>query len=246
MHKIFVNLLCAFIPNRDVRHRMRMRMTFDIRPYIKFAKSDAKLPHAHVDIYQGHGGMKKIIVVLDKAIAYKFPLVPARYNSPKTEKMFTDAFRNVSPLPLPKMDIVNMVIGGTKIDVLKYEFVDGTPIGKITQETLNKYGNKIARQLGEFFYAIGQSNPKSIQHLKPSVRAKPGFMYGWAHNDIGGNFLVDEKSGKITAVIDWESASFCDWSGDVVAAHKYLSSRNAGNIIVLAMIEYSRLFFMNK
>ena len=128
MFKPFINLFCAFIPNRDLRHRMRMKMTFNIKPYIRFAKYDAKMPNAHVDIYQGHGGMKKIIVVLDKSVAYKFPLVPARYNSPKTEKMFTDAFRSISPLKLAKMEIVNMDVNGTKIDVLKYEFINGTPI----------------------------------------------------------------------------------------------------------------------
>lgn len=246
MRKIFINLLCALIPSRKLRHRMRMRMTFDIRPLIKFALKDANMKRVHIDIFQGHGGMKKVIVVLDKRKAYKFPLVPARYDSPKTEKMFTDAFREISPLKLPKMEIVPMNMNGKIIDVLKYDFVSGTPIGNVSKETLNKYGDKIARQLAEFLYAIGQSDPKSIKHLKPSVRAKPGFMYGWAHNDIGGNFLVNENTGKITAVIDWESAKFCDWSQDVLAAHKYLKNRNAEDIMVKTVIEYEKLYNSHK
>ena len=168
MLKPFINLFCALIPNRALRHRLRMRLTFNIKPYIKFAKSDAKMPNAHVDIYQGHGGMKKIIVVLDKTVAYKFPLVPARYNSPKTEKMFTDAFHKISPIYLPKMDVIPMHIDGKTIDVLKYEFVAGTPIGKLSPDTLQKHASKIASQLGKFLFAISQSDPREIAHLKPS------------------------------------------------------------------------------
>ena len=242
MFKPLINLFCAFIPNRKLRHRLRMQMTFNIKPYINFAKSDANLPNADVNIYQGHGGMKKIIVVLDKKVAYKFPLSAARYDSPKTEKMFTDAFRDISPIYLPKMEIIKMPVNGTNIDVLKYDFVDGTPIGNLSDSLLKKYANTIAEQLGKFLFAIGESNPKSIQHLKPTKQTKSGFMYGWAHNDIGGNFLVDENTGKITAVIDWESAAFCDWSNDMIAAHKFLSKHNAGNIIMKTIVEYAKLY----
>lgn len=231
-----------FIPNKELRHRARMLMTFDIKPYINFAKNDANLPNAHVNIYQGHGGMKKVIIVLDKSIAYKFPLTPARYNSPKTEKMFTDAFREISPIKLPKMEIVNMSVNGTIIDVLKYEFIKGTPIGKVAKKTLEKYEDKIAQQLGSFLFEIGESNPASIEHLKPSKKEKSSFMYGWAHNDIGGNFLVDENTGEITAVIDWESAAFCDWNTDLIAANKFLTKRGARNIIIKTIIEYTKLY----
>lgn len=58
--------------------------------------------------------------------------------------MFTDAFREISPIKLPKMQIVKMSVNGTIIDVLKYEFINGTPIGKVSQETLEKYEDKIA------------------------------------------------------------------------------------------------------
>ena len=242
MFKPFVNLFCMFIPNKELRHRARMLMTFDIKPYIIFAKNDANLPNAHVNIHQGHGGMKKIIIVLDKSVAYKFPLSPARYNSPKTEKMFTDAFREISPIKLPKMQIVKMSVNGTIIDVLKYEFINGTPVGKVSQETLEKYEDKIAQQLGRFLFEIGESDPTSIEHLKPSKNTKPGFMYGWAHNDIGGNFLVDENTGEITAVIDWESAAFCDFETDLIAANKFLTKRGARNIITKTIIEYTKLY----
>ncbi len=230
------------MPTRELRHRMRMRMTFNIKPYIDFAKKDANLPNARVNIYQGHGGMKKIIIVLDKKVAYKFPISPARYNSPKTEKTFTDAFRDISPIKLPKMNIVNMSVNGTVIDVLKYEFISGTPIGKLSKNALKKHGDSIAKQLAKFLFTLSESNPKSIQRLKPKKTAKSGFMYGWAHNDIGGNFLVDENTGKITAIIDWESAAFCDWSNDIIAAHKFLSKRGGGDIIVKTIIEYSKLY----
>ena len=119
--KFLVNLACGFIPSKSVRHRVRVRAQFDIKSYVDFAVRDAGLVRPTVRTYQGHNGMKKIIVVLNNTVAYKFPLVDARADSPRREKMFADAFRNVSPVRLPKMELLQF----RGMDVLKYEFITG-------------------------------------------------------------------------------------------------------------------------
>lgn len=72
------NIVCGFIPDKKLRHRVRTRLNYDIGEYIDFARRDAGRPNARVRTYSGHGGMKKIIVVLDDEVAYKFPLVAAK------------------------------------------------------------------------------------------------------------------------------------------------------------------------
>lgn len=58
------NIVCGFIPDKKLRHRVRTRLNYDIGEYIDFARRDAGRPNARVRTYSGHGGMKKIIVVL--------------------------------------------------------------------------------------------------------------------------------------------------------------------------------------
>ncbi len=234
------NIILGFVPSKKMRHRLRMRMNVDVKKYIEFARKDAGMPNARAKIYQGHGGQKKIIVVLDSAVAYKFPLVAARADGPRREKMFTDAFRKVSPIRLPKMEVLQF----RGLDVLKYEFISGKTVADLPQEKLRQFGPKIARQLAEFLMAIGTCDPVALRGLKPTGggREKPGFMYGWSHNDIGGNFVINPETGDIVAFIDWETAAFCDWQTDVLNAYKFYAKRGAGDIILRMVVEYSKLF----
>lgn len=231
------NILCGFIPSKKLRHRIRVRAHFDLSKYIDFAVRDSGLVNPTVRTYQGHGGMKKIIVALNNTVAYKFPLVARRADSPRREKMFTDAFRDVSPIRLPKMEILQF--GG--MDVLKYEFIAGSTLADTPADAIRRHGDKIAHQLAEFLFEIGRSNPPALRKLKPA-RAKPGYMYGWYHGDIGGNFIIDPTTGDITAFIDWETAAFCDWTPDIIAAHKFMTTRGAGDVILKTVIEYGRMY----
>lgn len=231
------NILCGFIPDKKIRHRVRVRAYFDISKYIEFAKANAGRPNASVRTYQGHGGMKKIIVVLDNAVAYKFPLVAARADSPRREKMFTDAFRDASPIRLPKMDVLKF----NGMDVLKYEFISGRTLADTPSRVIRRHGDKIAKQLAKFIFEIGRSNPPALRKLRPP-RARPGYMYGWYHGDIAGNFVIDQNTGDISAVIDWESAAFCDMRPDIMAAFKFMEKRAAADVILKAVIEYGKLY----
>lgn len=231
------NLLCGFIPSKSVRHRIRVRAHFDIKSYVDFAVRDAGLHNPTVRTYQGHNGMKKIIVVLNNTVAYKFPLVAARADSPRREKMFADAFRNVSPVRLPKMELLQF----RGMDVLKYEFITGETLGTMRPRDVRRHADKIASQLAAFIYQIGTSDPAELKSLRPRG-AKPSFMYGWYHGDIGGNFIVNPKTGDIVAFIDWETAGFCDWTNDIVAAYRFMSKRGFGDVMMRAVLEYGHLY----
>lgn len=235
--KTAINIICGFIPNKRLRHRIRTRLTYNIQQYIDFARNDAGRPNASVQTFSGHGGMKKIIVVLDNEIGYKFPLVAARADTPRREKMFADAFRDVSPVHIPEMEILRF----NNMDVLKYGFSSGKTLADLDTQTILRHSDKIAKQLANFIFFIGQSDPKSLRHLKPK-NAVHEMFYGWYHGDIGGNFVVDPETGNISAFIDWENASFCDMRDDLMAAHKFLSKRGAGDLIIKTIFEYIRLY----
>lgn len=232
-----VNVISGMIPSKRMRHRVRTRLTYDIGKYIDFAKNDAGRPNARVRTYSGHGGMKKIIVVLDDEIAYKFPLVPAKYDTPKREKMFADAFRDVSPVHIPKMEIVQF----NGVDVLKYEFLTGKTLVDMDAETIKRHSDKIAKQLAAFMFEIGRSDPKSIRKLKPRG-AKPEMFVGWYHNDIGGNFVVNPATGDIVAFIDWESAEWTSMHKDLMRARRFLDKRDCGDLIMKTVFEYIALY----
>ncbi len=51
------NIVCGFIPDKKLRHRVRTRLNYDIGEYIDFARRDAGRPNARVRTYSGHGGM---------------------------------------------------------------------------------------------------------------------------------------------------------------------------------------------
>lgn len=231
------NIVCGFIPDKKIRHRVRTRLNYNINQYIDFARRDAGRPNARVRTYSGHGGMKKIIVVLDDEIGYKFPLVAAKADTPRREKMFADAFREISPVRIPKMELRRF----NGMDALKYEFFPGKTLADLDTETILRHEDKIAAQLAAFLFEIGRSDPEAIRHLKPAG-AKPGMFYGWCHNDIGGNFAINPDTGDIVTFIDWESAAFCDMHTDLMAALKFLNKRGAGSLIMKTVFEYIRLY----
>ena len=237
MKSTLTNIVCGFIPNRRARHRVRTRMTYNIGEYIDFARRDSGRPNGKIKTYSGHGGMKKIIIVVDNKSAYKFPLVAARADSPRREKMFADAFRDVSPVRLPKMELLSF----KGMDVLKYEFLSGKTLADLDTETILKFEDKIAAQLAAFIFEIGRSDPESIRHLKPKD-AKQDMFFGWYHNDIGGNFIVNPETGDIVAFIDWESAAFCNMHDDLTRTLRFLSRRGAGSLIMKTVFKYIELY----
>ena len=80
-------------------------------------------------------------------------------------------------------------------------------------------------------------------HQLPDVDRKYNdSSYGWYHGDIGGNFIVNPETGDIAAFIDWETAGFCDWTNDIMAAYRFMSKRGFGDIMMRTVLEYGHLY----
>lgn len=234
------NVVCAFIPTESLRHHVRVRIKFGMRQYIDFACHDSGLAAPRVRTFLGHC-CKNLVVVLNDEIAYKFPLMPKKYHDAVKEKLFIDAFRKYSPVPLAKPAVLKY--NGT--DVLKYQFIPGKIITELSPRETAPHAEKIGRQLGEFIYAISRTNPRALAEYKTTPDAKPGFMYGWYHNDIGANFIVDPKTMNIVGFIDWAAANFCDFKHDFARAFRHLDHRGHGAIIIHAMLRYGELYNQN-
>ena len=208
MKKILINIICGFIPGRNTRNRVRMRLKHWrlMHNMLKFAKSFSDKKHPQIRTAIGYG-CHNFVVIVDKKFVFKFPIKTNGIEIAEREKRITDALRPISSIKIPKMEIINW----NNMAVRKYEFVGGRTLESFTKEEKQKYAKIITTQLAKFLYEIGTADPAEIRDLKPNKNEKPYFMHGWCQNDLWYNFMMDEKTLKIKAFIDWEGTSFGDY-----------------------------------
>jgi len=217
MKKLLVNILCAFIPMRQARKRIRVKLT---NPIIKkmeaFAKTLSDKQHPKIKRTYGFR-CANFVVTVDDTWVLKFPLTGDGKDISVREQRITDALRNISPIKIPNMEVLNW----NGVYVRKYEYIDGICFNKLPRDTQNKHVAKIAQQLANFMYVIGKSNPKEISDLKPKKSEKPRPFFGWNQNDLWDNFILNPKTFDIVGIIDWEGAKFGDFL--------YCMTRGTGN-----------------
>ncbi len=206
MKKVLINILCAFIPLRFVRRRLRLELKTPIRKYIKFAKSFSTKRHPTIKYTYGYRCANFVVSVDDKWV-FKFPSDNNGHDIAIREKRITDALRPISPVKIPKMEIVDF----NGLAVRKYEYVKGISFRKFSEEQQDEYAVKIAKQLARFLYVVGKADPAEIRDLKPNKNEKPHIMCGWNQNDLWDNILINPKTFEIVAAIDWEAAGFNDF-----------------------------------
>ena len=205
MKKLLINILCGFIPNRNLRNRIRMELNNPIRKWAKFAKSFSNKKNPVVKYTYGHRCINFVVNIDDKYV-FKFPLKDDGYAISKREERITNALRHISPIKIPKMEIIDF----NGLAVRKYEFIKGVGYHRLDRNTQNANADKIAKQLAKFLYIVGKSDPKEIMDLKPKKSDKPSVMHGWNQNDLWDNFIMD-KDFNIVGIIDWEDAKFDDF-----------------------------------
>ena len=209
MKNILINILCAFIPGKQRRKRVRVQMKYPIIKKMAFwasTFSNRKKP----DVQYTFGfRCANFVVTVDKKWVFKFSLVDDGKDISEREKRITDALRPISPIKIPQMDI----IGWNNIWVRRYEYIPGVGFNSLTRPEQNKHADIIAKQLAPALYKIAQADPKEIRDLKRKKSDKPGIMYGWNQNDLWDNFIMDPKTFKILGLIDWEGAEFIDFYG---------------------------------
>ena len=207
MRKLLVNILCGFIPNRKLRMHVRVNLNNPIRKWTKFAKSFSNKKHPIVRYNYGYRCIN-FVVTIDNKYVFKFPLNNKDgWDIASREKRITDVFRKISPIKIPDMEILDF----DGLAVRKYEYIKGISFNSLDRDTQNKGVDKIAKQLAEFLYVIGKSDPKEIADLKNKKTEKPYVMHGWNQNDLWDNFMVNTKNFDIIGIIDWEGAEFGDF-----------------------------------
>lgn len=206
MKKLLINIICGFIPGRARRNAIRMELNNPIRKWTKFAKSFSDKKHPHVKYTYGHR-CANFVVNIDNKYVFKFPLKSGAKDIAIREKRITDALRPISPIKIPKMEILDF----DGLAVRKYEYIDGIGFHQLSREEQNKIVPVIAKQLANFLYVIGKSDPKEIADLKSNKTDKPSMMHGWYQNDLWDNFIMNPKNFKIVGFIDWEGAVFGDF-----------------------------------
>ncbi len=173
---------------------------------VRFIRRNIDEPVRKLRTFVGFQARSLIIDVNDKWV-FKFPL--RRDNSDELsmrEARIVRALAPLSPIYIPPVQTLRL--RGRL--VRKYEFVHGKILRQVSPELILKHKTKLARQLANFLYVIGSSDPAEIRDLKPSVSAAPGFLYGWSQGDICDNFMLDTETMRVVAIIDWEDAHFGD------------------------------------
>lgn len=241
-------MVCGTIPSRTTRHAVRAKICYSelIQKYKNFVKqyaTDNHIPYKYKLCF-GWGGFNAIII-LNQQWVFKFPLWDRRMSDNKNlairEKRIVDAFKNISPIKIPEVELIEW----NGIIVRKYEFIPGKVLTDFTEKQIAKYRPYIAQELANFLYVIAKHDPKEIEDLKPSKNLKPDFLYGWCQCDIWANFMIDPKTMKITGFIDWELADFGDLKDTIHLAllQWYKHGKQTSRLAIEIMEEYAQLYY---
>lgn len=200
------NIICGLIPDKARRKKVRVMLNSPMAVQVRFIRRNIDEPIRRLKTFVGYQARSLIIGVNDKWI-FKFPL--RRDNSDELtqrEARIVNALSPLSPIYIPPVQILKL--RGRL--VRKYEFVRGKTLRQTSPDLILKHKTKLARQIANFLYVVGTSDPAEISDLKPSVSARPGFLFGWSQGDVCDNFMIDTETMNVIAIIDWEDAHFGD------------------------------------
>ncbi|MBO4745524.1 MAG: hypothetical protein J5613_00435 [Alphaproteobacteria bacterium] len=231
MIKILANILCVFIPSRHGRRMLRLRLSHPIRRWIRFAKSFSNARHPRVSYTCGYRAVN-FVVNIDNKYVFKFPLRTNGAEISIREKRITDALRPISPIKIPKMELVEF----DGLTIRKYECINGIGFHALDKKTQSAHAEKIAKQLAKFLYVVGMADPREIRDLKDSKNDKPTIMHGWNQDDLWDNFIMNPKTFDVLAMIDWESSLFSNF-------YNCFTGGTGNHIVKSALLrEYLKLF----
>lgn len=203
MWKLFFEIcdfLCNFIPSRRIRNKIRTEQLFDWRR--KYNALRKKYPGLNFRRTKMIKGGWNIGFIVDKKYVFK---IKKRFDkSTPTEKIMrekqiTDAFRDISPLRIPKIDIVD----ADGYIFYKYDFIPGRNLNTYSAQTIKSHAPQWGAQIAEFIYAVHNARPGALDNMRG-----PRDGDGWNHNDICNNLIVDNKTMRIVGLIDWEYAGW--------------------------------------
>ena len=240
MRHLISNIVGWLIPDKALRDKVRTMIRYpQTRKYIKYVRQYAKnMSKCKIKTRVGYGCSNFIVILNDKWV-FKFPLLDNGVASSVREKRIVDAFQHISPIKIPQIELLkfdNMI-------VRKYEFAKGKLLTEVDPNIIAKNREHIAKQIANFLYVVGKSDPKEIRDLKADPAAKPDFLYGWFQGDVWQNFMLDPKTMNINFFIDWEDAGFKDFKKALRAASHHWDKFGYRGIIVDSMAEYAKLYY---
>ena len=216
------NMICGLIYNQKTRKKVRAALNSPIIGLLAFIKKDCGFKRVRYKIITGFRGRNLLIKVNDKYI-YKYPTQKCNFapNIEVREKDITTELAKFSPIYIP---IPVLLKYGDKI-VRKYDVVNGLSLRQVIEKgkIYEQYKKYLAHQVAYFMYVIARHDPKNIKKYKDNPDDKPGFMFGWHHCDLLDNFMIDEKTFKIVAFIDWEEVGFSDFSNQFIDKNPILN-----------------------
>ena len=232
------NVIAAIIPNKKLRDKVRVMLRYPrVFGYVRFVRHYARnMKQCKIKTRVGRGCNNFVVLLNDKYV-FKFPLKSDGRAIAMREKRITDALRPISPIKIPKMQIIEH----NGIAIRRYEFAHGTLLSDVQPIQIRAHRNQIAAQIANMIYTIGVADPVEIRDLKPTPNAKPGYMYGWFQGDIWQNFMLDDKF-NITYFIDWEDAAFQSFMPALYVATRTWEKRDYRYMGVEVMAEYSKLY----
>lgn len=235
------NVICLFIPNKKLRDKVRVMIRYPrVFGYIRFVRGYARnMKSCNIKTRVGRG-CKNFVVLLNDKYVFKFPLMSDGVEIAQREQRITNALRPISPIKIPEMKII-MHNG---IAIRRYEFARGILLSDVDPRVFGAYRDKIAKQIAQMIYTIGESDPLEIRDLKPTPNEKPGYLYGWFQGDIWQNFMLDDEF-NITYFIDWEDTAFQSFLPAMYVATRTWEKRGYAYMGVCVMAEYSKLYFKN-
>lgn len=239
MRHFISNIIAGLIWKKSLRDKVRTMLRYPqthiYTRYVRAMACDSK--KCKIKTAVGYG-CKNWIVILNNERVFKFPLLNNGRDIALREQRITNVFTKISPIKIPKMKILKY----NGVYVREYEFATGKLLTDIPPRTILAHSTHIAKQLANFLYVIGKSDPRALRDLKPAPNAKPDFLYGWFQGDIWQNFMLDEKTFDITYFLDWEGTNFEDYRTSLrVASHNWDKFGYKG-IIVDVMAEYAKLY----
>lgn len=243
MRHFFVNLFCCFIWRKSLRDRLRTLLYYRpvVRDYLRFVREYARRHNMKKCKIKTKVGWIccNLVVILNNKYVFKFPLKSDGKELAVREKRITDALRSISPIKIPKMEIIPY----KDIVVKKYEFARGTLFSELSPHDVAKNAQHLARQLANFLYVLAKADPVELRDLKPTPDEAPRFLYGWNHGDIWQNFMVNPKTFDITFFIDWESANFGSLYPCMYSADYHWVRFDYRGLAIYVMAEYAKLYY---
>lgn len=232
----FTNVICGLVYSKHGRKKLRVLLNSPLMEYIRFIRADTGLRFPRMRTFVGYQARSLIISANGRWI-YKFPLRRDNYRQlARREQRIVRALRPFSPIDIPDVELIEY----KGMLVRKYEFIRGVTLRGGPRDVIMANLDVLAAQVARFLYDVACADPDEIRDLKPEPDAAPGYMRGWCQGDVCDNFMIDLKTMRVIAFIDWEDARFCDFSY-MFNCEKRTPAREFMNAV---RIEYDKIWHM--